>query len=105
MIFLLFLAASVILKNDSPYTLNAELFDKDLKPVSKMTLPPNSYFKWNETYQNLTSYSEGPFAVLWTCLSGAEYGVNYKVAASTTCNAQSASGARRCQPTKEESGP
>lgn len=98
-----FLAASVLLKNDSTYTLNAELFDKNLEPLTKMTLGPNSFIKWTETTQNrAASIVEGPFAVLWTCPSGAEFGVNYKIADGTVCNAKSASGTRRCSPQEKQ---
>ena len=96
---ILFLAASVLLKNDSTYTLKAELFDKNLKPLTKMTLGPKSSIKWTETTQNrAASTIEGPFAVLWTCESGSEFGVKYKIADGTTSNAQSAAGSRRCTP-------
>jgi|GEM_PF-2049860 len=91
------LANSLYVRNDSSFTLTAEVVSAQGASLGMMEINPGGEFEWEDPYGGHTEQgSTTPYTVIWTCQSGMSYGVTSNVAAGATTNAQDASGPRNC---------
>lgn len=91
-------ASTLIVKNDSPSTLNAEIYSSQGKDLGSMTLTPGVDVQWLDPYGGqMQGFSTSPYTILWSCQSGKEFGVSYEVSAGSTSEASGSEGIRACQ--------
>lgn len=95
-------SVSVILFNDSPFTLNAQILSADGQELTTVQIAPRHQLKWQDSDQNVQSFTETPFTVIWYCKDGQEYGVNSQIATGAYVPAQSSQGRRYCRPDKKK---
>ncbi|MDX8430931.1 MAG: hypothetical protein SNF33_03905 [Candidatus Algichlamydia australiensis] len=102
--FLLFplFAISIVLYNDSPFTLKAQIIAADGTDKGTIQLTPQHQFKWQDTTQNTQTFSQTPYTVIWYCKDGNEYGVQQNVGTGYTVPAQASSGRRFCKPDQQQ---
>jgi len=90
-------AVRVTIVNDSPYELEARIYDPNNQVVGSSTLPANGhYYSWTDSYHGASDWTEGPFTIRFFCPTGEEYGRITHVADGTTARARGATGHRRC---------
>lgn len=96
-------AATIKIRNDSPYTLNATIYDVNDQIVGSSLINGNGhYYTWRDSSHGASDWTKGPFTVRFTCPGGAEYGRVYRVADGVTVFAKAAIGPRRCFSTSSE---
>lgn len=102
LIYLIFPAivfsAAVTVYNDSAFPLNATILDATGQVKGKVTVMPQHQMKWQDSNQNISTFSETPFTVIFTCLDGTEYGVSTNVPQSSFVSANSSDGRHYCKP-------
>lgn len=100
-------AGAITITNDSPYTLTATVFSNANIQLGSMTIGTNESVTWEDT--SYGTYQPGvinaPYSVIWTCSSGADYGVSYNIGDAATTSAQESAGARYCQEKNPKAGP
>lgn len=103
-LFLLFqgvcFANSINLFNDSPYTLQAALYDASGTLMGEFVLNPRNASVWSDAQgdfgtDNQYAY-QTPYSVNWKCMGGRAYGTCTNVAAGTLVTAQSCGGDQEC---------
>lgn len=95
-------ASSVTLLNDSPFKLKAQILSADGRDLGTIEILPQHQFKWQDSNQNIQSFTATPFTVIWYCGDGQEYGVSSRIATGALTAAQASSGRRYCRPKKKE---
>ena len=98
-------SASVWMYNDSPFPLNAQLIAADGTDLGTATIFPQHEFKWQDSNQNVQTFSQTPFTVIWFCKDGQEYGLTDQVQTGATVTAQGSVGRRYCRPEKKNPNP
>ena len=94
-------SAAVTIYNDSAFVLNSTILDATGQIKGKVTLAPQHQMKWQDSQQNITTFSETPFTVIFTCKDGTEYGVSTNVPQSSFVSANSSNGRHYCKPQKQ----
>jgi hypothetical protein len=93
-------ANSVTLLNDTPYRLQATIYDASGTLLGEFTLNPRDATLWSDDYENFGTESQYasqiPYTVNWYCMNGGSYGSCDNVAAGATVTAQSCGGAQEC---------
>ena len=93
-------ANSVTLLNDTPYTLQATIYDANGTMLGQFTLNPRDATLWSDSYENFGTEnqyaSQVPYTVNWSCMNGGAYGICNNVAAGSTVTAQSCGGNQEC---------
>lgn len=88
--------------NDSAFPLTATILDATGQIKGKVTMAPQHQMKWQDSNQNITTFSETPFTVIFTCKDGTEYGVSTNIPQSSFVSANSSSGRHYCKPQKQQ---
>lgn len=94
-------SAAVTVFNDSPFVLNATILDATGQIKGKITLAPQHQMKWQDSQQNVSTFSETPFTVIFTCSDGTEYGVSNDIPQSSFVSATASNGRHFCKPRKQ----
>lgn len=93
-------ANSVNLLNNTPYTLQATIYDANGTLLGQFTLNPQDAALWSDDYENFGNESQYasqlPYTVNWYCTNGGVYGTCQNVAAGATVTAQSCGGTQEC---------
>ncbi len=97
--------AAVTIYNDSAFPLTATILDATGQIKGKVTVAPQHQMKWQDSQQNITTFSETPFTVIFTCPDGTEFGVASGVPQSSFVSANSSSGRHYCKPKKQRQNP
>jgi hypothetical protein len=91
---------SVTLLNDTPYTLQATIYDANGTLLGEFTINSREATLWSDDYENFgmeSQYaSQVPYTVNWYCMNGNAYGTCEDVAAGATVTAQSCGGDQEC---------
>ena len=97
-------ADSINLFNDSPYMLNAIIYDANGTVMGEFTLNTRDANEWSNNDQNFGTESmyasQTPYTVKWSCTSGMAYGSCDNVAAGSTVTAQGCGGDQECTEAK-----
>lgn len=91
-------AESVLIYNDSIYTLTAQIISGGGDNLGGVTVLPKHQMRWTSSYQGLGVYSQTPYTIVFSCVEGEEYGITTNVPQGATVNAQSAQGRKYCPP-------
>lgn len=93
-------ANSVTLLNNTPYTLQAVIYDASGTLLGEFTINPQDATLWSDDYENWGNESQYasqiPYTVNWYCMNGGSYGTCSNVAAGATVTAQSCGGNQEC---------
>ncbi|MBN1914915.1 MAG: hypothetical protein JW769_03395 [Parachlamydiales bacterium] len=107
--FPLFADYSVVLFNDSPFELTAQVQAANGTIIGKTTLKPGEQNIWrsdlSRTYLNTPNtpkVSLTPFSVIWYCPYGGFYSMCSNVPPGATVTANTCPGSRYCQPKPKE---
>jgi hypothetical protein len=91
---------SVTLLNDTPYTLQATIYDANGTLLGQFTLNPRDATLWSDDYENFGTENQYavqvPYTVNWFCMNGGAYGTCDDVAAGSTVTAQGCGGVQQC---------
>ena len=102
MISFALLAVSVVLYNDSPFSLRAQIISADGTDKGTIEILPQHEFKWQDTQQNVQRFSQTPYTVIWYCKDSSVYGTQGDVGTGFTVTAQSSNGGHFCKPDKQK---
>ncbi len=94
-------SAAVTIYNDSAFVLTSTILDATGQIKGKVTLAPQHQMKWQDSQQNITTFSETPFTVIFTCTDGTEFGVSTNVPQSSFVSSNSSNGRHYCKPQKK----
>lgn len=97
----LLFASSVVIYNDSPFPLHAEIVSADGVSRGKVQVAPQQQITWRDTTGYQAVWSQTPYTVIFTCASGKVYGVYSGVSAGALATPQSSTGDRYCEPKKK----
>ena len=93
-------ANSVTLLNNSPYRLQATIYDATGALLGQFTINSQDATLWSDNDENFGTEnqyaSQIPYTVNWYCMSGGSYGTCSNVAAGSTVTAQSCGGNQEC---------
>lgn len=104
-------AGSLMIINDSPYPLQATIFAGDGTRLGTMTLAARHSMTWtdysvfNPGGQGLeqNTYSQTPYSVMWTCVTGQGFSVCENLSPGSMVTARGGAGPCSCpQPKKKQ---
>lgn len=110
-------ANSIRLINNSPYDLRAVIRGGDGSFLGEVVVKAQKESGWTDTYgqfgmsgganprYNQDTRSKTPYAVLWYCMDGGDYGMCDVVSTGAVVTASSCMGARMCKAQKKEQYP
>ena len=93
-------AASVVVYNDSPFPLTAEIYSADGKKMGDVAVLPQHQSSWQDPSPANTNYSQTPYTVILNCKSGGQYGIVSGVNSGAWVTASQAQGDRFCKTPK-----
>jgi len=93
-------AASVVVYNDSPFPLTAQIYSADGKQMGSVAVQPQHQSSWQDPSPPNANYSQTPYTVILNCKSGGQYGIVSGVNSGAWVTASQAQGDRFCKPEK-----
>ncbi|NGX51047.1 MAG: hypothetical protein K1060chlam2_00904 [Chlamydiae bacterium] len=89
-------AVKINIVNDSSYTLQATIYDRDQSELASFLLGKGQSTMWFDSLYNAKDYVKGPFSVTFTCPTGANFGTVYRLRENSTARARAARGPKKC---------
>ncbi len=93
---------SIIMFNDSPFKLKAEVIAANGTSQGSVELPPQHQLIWEDKGDYQATISKTPYTVIFICPSGKVYGIYDNVSPGALVTPQSATGDRYCEPQKKK---